>query len=148
MPFGQRVRQLRQAKGLTLRDLAPRVGIGFTYLSKVENGRLDFGDYPSEELIVRIAEALDADADELLLLAEKIPEAIRLRVIQRPDAFRRLASLDDEALDFVLSAIDGIPAHPRFSTGDRCGDGSRRGSSGGPGASLRPDRPRSPRRPR
>jgi len=119
MAFGQRVRQLRRAKGLTLRDLAPRVGIGFTYLSKVENGRLDFGDYPSEELILRIAVALDADADELLMLAEKIPEAIRLRVIQRPDAFRRLASLDDEALDFVLSAIDGIPAHPRCSTGDR-----------------------------
>ena len=148
MAFGQRVRQLRRAKGLTLRDLAPRVGIGFTYLSKVENGRLDFGDYPSEELILRIAVALDADADELLMLAEKIPEAIRLRVIQRPDAFRRLASLDDEALDIVLSAIDGISAHPRFSTGDCCGDGSRRGSQGEPDAGIRPDRPRSPRRPR
>ena len=148
MPFGQRVRQLRRAKGLTLRDLAPRVGVGFTYLSKVENGRLDFGGYPSEELIVRIAEALDADADELLLLAEKIPEAIRLRVIQRPDAFRKLAGLDDEALDLVISAIDAIPSRPRLSTGELCGDGSRHGNSGRPGEGRRPVRPRVPRRPR
>ena len=105
MPFGQRVRQLRRDKGLTLRDLAPKVGVGFTYLSKVENGRLEFGDYPSEELIVRIAEALDADAEELLLLAEKIPPAIRRRVMERPDAFRRLARLDDRTLDRLLQQV-------------------------------------------
>jgi HTH-type transcriptional regulator, competence development regulator len=105
MPFGQRVRQLRRDKGLTLRDLAAKVGVGFTYLSKVENGRLDCGDYPSEELIVRIAEALDADAEELLLLAEKIPPAIRHRVMERPDAFRRLARLDDLTLDRLLQQV-------------------------------------------
>ena len=60
MTFGQRVRQLRQAKGMTLRALAPRVGVGFTYLSKVENGELDYGDYPSEALIRKLAAALDA----------------------------------------------------------------------------------------
>ena len=103
--FGQRVRELRQAKGLSLRDLAPHVGVGFTYLSKVETGRLDFGDYPSEALIHKLAEALDGDEDELLLLAEKVPEAIRRRVIQRPDAFRRLANLTDEQIDRLLRSL-------------------------------------------
>ncbi len=41
MTFGERVRELRLAKSLTLRDLAPKVGVGFTYISKIENGRLD-----------------------------------------------------------------------------------------------------------
>ena len=41
MTFGERVRQLRLAKGWTLRDLAPAVGVGFTYISKIENGKLD-----------------------------------------------------------------------------------------------------------
>jgi transcriptional regulator with XRE-family HTH domain len=109
MTLGRRVRQLRQAKGLTLRDLAPRVGVGFTYLSKVENGRLDFGDYPSEELILKLAKALEADADELLLLAQKIPESVRKRVIQRPDVFRKLASLDDERLDKILEDLGDEP---------------------------------------
>src|SRR4051794_31093860 len=73
MRFGERVRQLRQAKKLTLRALSARIGVGFTYLSKVENERLDFADYPSDDLIVKLAAALDADADELLLMAKKIP---------------------------------------------------------------------------
>jgi transcriptional regulator with XRE-family HTH domain len=111
--FGQRVRQLRRAKGLSLRDLAPEVGVGFTYLSKVENGRLDFGDYPSEALIHRLAEALGADEDELLLLAEKVPEKIRRRVVERPEVFRKFATLDDTTLDGLLVQLGETPAPGR-----------------------------------
>ena len=64
MTFGERVRQFRHAKDWSLRDLASRVGVGFTYLSRVENERLNFGDYPSDALIHRLADALDADEDE------------------------------------------------------------------------------------
>lgn len=103
--FGQRVRELRRARGLSLRDLAPLVGVGYTYLSKVENGRLDFGDYPSDALIHRLAESLDEDEDELLLLAERIPEEIRLRVLQRPDAFRMLARCDDATLNKMIGKL-------------------------------------------
>ena len=94
MTFGKRVRQLRKAKGFTLRKLGPTVGVGFTYLSRVENGRLTYGEYPSRALIRRLAGALGADEDELLLLAGKIPEKIKQRVLERPDAFRRVAELD------------------------------------------------------
>ncbi len=104
--FGQKVRKLRQGKGLSLRELAPKVGVGFTYLSKVENGRLDFGDYPGEALIRKLARALDAEADELLLLAEKVPDRIRKRVLERPDAFGKLARLDDKALDRLMAQIE------------------------------------------
>ena len=105
MTFGERVRQLRTPKGLTLRDLASKVGVGFTYISKVENGRLDFGDFPSEALIHKLAEALDADVSELLILAKKIPDPIKRRVLERPDDFRRLAALDDRELDAVMRHI-------------------------------------------
>jgi transcriptional regulator with XRE-family HTH domain len=105
--FGQRVRQLRRQKGLSLRDLAPLVGVGFTYLSKVETGRLDFGSYPSEALIHKLAAALDADEDELMLLAEKIPRKIKTMVLQRPEAFSRLADLDGRKLDAVLRSVSG-----------------------------------------
>src|SRR5262249_62025976 len=96
MTFGERVRELRKAKNLTLRELAAKLKVNFTYLSKIENQRLSFGEYPSEDLIRKLAKALDGDVDELLLLAQKIPEDIKKRVIQRPDAFRKIARLDDE----------------------------------------------------
>lgn len=108
MTFGERIRELRQVKNLTLRDLAKKVRVTFTYLSKIENQKLSFGEYPSDDLIVKLARVLDADPDELLLLAEKIPQAIRKRVLERPDVFRRMAALDDKRLDAVVEFIDGV----------------------------------------
>ena len=107
MGFGNRLRAMRTAKGLSQRALGERVGVSFTYISKVENGKLDFGNYPSEDLICRLAAALDTDEEELLLLAEKIPEAIRRRFFERPDAFRLIARLDDQRLDRVLAFLQG-----------------------------------------
>jgi transcriptional regulator with XRE-family HTH domain len=115
MSFGKRVRQLHKAKGLTLRALAAKVGVGFTYLSRVETGNMTCGEYPSEALIHRLAETLDGDEDELLLLAEKIPERIRRRVLQRPDVFGALAGCDDRTLDKVLSQIGKTGANPRVN---------------------------------
>src|SRR4051795_2450972 len=103
MTFGQKIRALRKGQGLSQRDLAGKVKVSFTYISKIENEKLDFGDYPSVKLIRKLAKALDADPDELLILAEKIPESIRKRILQRPEAFRRLAGLDDETLDKILA---------------------------------------------
>ena len=110
MTFGERVRQLRTAKGWSLRVLAEKVIVGFTYLSRVENERLNFGDYPSDALIHRLADALEADEDELLILAKRVPERIRKRVLQRPDVFGALANCDDKTLDKVLGQIGVKPA--------------------------------------
>ena len=107
MGFGNRLRAMRTAKGLSQRALGERVGVSFTYISKVENGKLDFGNYPSEDLICRLAAALETDEEELLLMAEKIPEAIRRRFFERPDAFRLIARLDDKRLDRVLAFLQG-----------------------------------------
>jgi transcriptional regulator with XRE-family HTH domain len=106
MQFSERIRELRKAKNLSLRALAEAAGVSFTYISKIENDKLDFGDYPSEDLIGKLAAALGADKDELLLLAKKVPPEIRERLFERPDAFRKLASLDDAALDKFLQDIE------------------------------------------
>lgn len=100
--FGKRLRELRKKRGQSQKKLAELVAINFTYLSKIENERLDFAQFPSEELICKLAKALDADENELLILANKIPEQIKRRVIERPDAFRKFAVLDDETIDRIL----------------------------------------------
>jgi transcriptional regulator with XRE-family HTH domain len=105
MTFGERVRELRKSKNLTLRELAAKVKVNFTYLSKIENQKLSFGEFPSEDLIRKLAKALQGDVDELLILAEKMPEEIKKRVMERPDAFRKIAKLDDETLDKLLEDL-------------------------------------------
>src|SRR5262249_11213779 len=103
MRFGARIRELRAGKGLSQRALGAQVGVSYAYISKIENGKLDFGDFPGRALIGRLATALDADEWELLLLAEKIPEPLRRRFFERPDAFRQIAKLDDRLLDRLLA---------------------------------------------
>lgn len=100
--FGSYVRKLRKAKGFSLRELSTKVGVGHSYLCRIENGRLNYGDYPSESLIARLAEVFETDEEELLILAKKIPDWLRMRILNRPDIFLRLAALADEQLDRVL----------------------------------------------
>jgi PGF-pre-PGF domain-containing protein len=71
--FGEKLRELRTKAGMSLRELADKVNVDFTYLSKIENGVLP---PPSEKVIRLLAESLKADEDELLTLAGKIPPDI------------------------------------------------------------------------
>jgi transcriptional regulator with XRE-family HTH domain len=105
MNFGNRVRQLRKESGLTQRELADRLAVTISYVSKVENGKLHHGDFPSEKFIHKLAHELEADEDELLLLADKVPQTMRQRIQERPDAFRQFAELDDKTMDAVLGSM-------------------------------------------
>jgi transcriptional regulator with XRE-family HTH domain len=81
-PFGKRVRQLRRAKGYSQRFFAELVtnslrkdgqkSIHFSYLSKIESEDSKTG-VPSVPVILKIAEVLNSDLDELLALAGKAP---------------------------------------------------------------------------
>lgn len=71
--FGERLRQLRKEAGLSQSQLAGKVGINFTYLSKIESGAKP---PPMEKVILRLAEVLDTDSDELIALAGKVPSDI------------------------------------------------------------------------
>jgi len=41
MKFGERLRELRKEQKISQRELATRVGVDFTYLSKIENGQAE-----------------------------------------------------------------------------------------------------------
>ncbi|MBI4282896.1 MAG: helix-turn-helix domain-containing protein, partial [Chloroflexi bacterium] len=56
--FGTRLKELREQAGLSQRELADKVGVNFSYLSKIESGATP---PPSEKVILRLAEVLDAD---------------------------------------------------------------------------------------
>ena len=74
MKFGEKLRQLRQKREMTLRELADKVGVNFSYLSKVENNKLEYT--PSIDKIRALAKALEVDEIELLKLADKVPDEI------------------------------------------------------------------------
>ena len=109
MQLGQRVRELRDQQGFTQKDLGERIGVSVSYISKVENDNLHFGDYPSEKFIHKLVDELDADEDELLLLSDRVPEALRKRIRERPEVFNAVVSLDDRSLDKLVKQIGSRP---------------------------------------
>jgi transcriptional regulator with XRE-family HTH domain len=60
--LGQRIRELRDKKDLSLRDFAKKLGgLSAAHLSDIELGRR----FPSEELLAKMADALDTSVDDL-----------------------------------------------------------------------------------
>lgn len=86
--LGERVRVLRKAAGLTQRQLAAKTGVDSTYLSKIENNRLEHT--PSVRTIQSLAAAIRADELELIQLANKLPAV--LDVFAREPEARRFLS--------------------------------------------------------
>ncbi len=105
MRFGERVRQLRIQRNLTQQKLADLLGVSLSYVNKVENERLTAGDYPSEAFVHKLADALQTDEDELLMLTDRVPVVIRQRALQCPKEFMFLATLDDVLLEQVVQSI-------------------------------------------
>jgi transcriptional regulator with XRE-family HTH domain len=99
MQFGERVRELRREKRLTQQKLAERLNVSLSYVSKVENERLNAGDYPSEDFVLKLAKALDADVDELRLLTDRVPKALLRRIQEQPEVFKWIAALTDKDLE-------------------------------------------------
>ena len=60
--FGERLRELREKRGETVRSLAEQMGMSFAYLSEMERGV----KVPSLTTIIRLAIALDCKVTDLV----------------------------------------------------------------------------------
>lgn len=67
--FGNRLRKLREQRQMTLRYLADRAGLSYSFIASLEKGRYN----PSRETIFALAAALETDKNELLILAGYLP---------------------------------------------------------------------------
>jgi transcriptional regulator with XRE-family HTH domain len=81
MSFGALVRRERVAKEIGLREMAKKIGVSPTYLSKVER---DEFPPPAEDKVRKIAEIIARDADELLALAGRVASDLTDIIRQRP----------------------------------------------------------------
>jgi transcriptional regulator with XRE-family HTH domain len=112
--FGSFVRARREARRRTderfsVRQVAERIGVEPSFLSKVERGEVP---PPSEEKIVALARELDENADVLLAMAGKVSSDLQRAIRKRPELFasliRELKDLPDHAvLRLVREVRDG-----------------------------------------
>ncbi len=105
----RRERLRQEDPSYSLRQVAGRVDVQPSYLSKVERGKVP---PPSEETLRKLAAELDLDADVVLALAGKVSadlkEAIRLRPKLFADLIRTVREMPDDAvLRLVREVRDG-----------------------------------------
>lgn len=120
MTVGERIKELRKAKGFTQRQLAELTGVDFTYLSKIENDRLEHT--PSINALQNLARELDADELELITLADKMPTALR-DIAQSQEAlmfFRKASKIAKSPNDWstLSQRLDDFVREPRSSEGE------------------------------
>src|SRR5262245_44902961 len=87
--FGAFIRQEREAKGLSLRDMAKKIKVSPTFLSKVETEDWK----PGEEKLRKIAEVIGCDPDDLLARAGRIPSELSEIIKQSPHRHQMTALL-------------------------------------------------------
>jgi len=111
MEFGNYVRELREERretdrSFSVRQVAGRIGIQPSYLSKVERGEVA---PPSEATIKRLAEDLGEDPDVMLALAGKVSQELQEIIRKRPRLFasliRELKNSPDHALLRIVREV-------------------------------------------
>jgi transcriptional regulator with XRE-family HTH domain len=98
---------------MTQRELADALGLDFTYVSKIEGGRVP---PPAREKIERAVEVLKLSSEEqigLFVLAEKLPTDMEEWVTNRPETYRLYRSMrelpreeQDRLLDELIEHIE------------------------------------------
>ena len=106
---GDRIREIRQKRGLTQDQLAGRAGLSKGFLSDVENNKTDIGSMA----LLKIADVLGASVD-FLLRGDLSASSYPLKPVEIPpelsDAARESAWTYAETLE-LLKAHDSVVAY-------------------------------------
>jgi transcriptional regulator with XRE-family HTH domain len=90
--LGEAVRYLREARGLSLRELAERVGVSAPFLSDVERNRR------ATDRLEGLAQALQVSVDVLRRLDSRIPSDVRNWIVTNPGMNSLLKDLKESGL--------------------------------------------------
>jgi len=119
IPVGPRVRALREAMGLSLRDLAQRTGVSAPMLSQVERGETS----PTLAVAAKIATGLELTLSQLL----RLDEADGVTVVRRDERRGGGASNAGHTYEIVTPPLPGQRAEVS------CHVLAARAATGGPG---------------
>jgi transcriptional regulator with XRE-family HTH domain len=102
--LGERIRELREAKDLSLRELATRLGLSAAFLSDVELGRRN----PSKKVWASMAKVLDSTLEDLRTYDQRAPlEELKRLASRDPSfglAFRRIVDKQVSPEDLIRLA--------------------------------------------
>ena len=90
--FGRILKEIRKTKAISQRDLADKIDVDFSYISKIENDRLP---PPSAELIKKISAALEVSGDVLWAYSGKLDSELTSMLTSSPEAIKFMNQVRD-----------------------------------------------------
>ena len=107
--LAKRLRELRNARGLTQAAMGERIGLAHTYISRIEHGKI----IPQLPLLEKLANVLEVELYQLFLFggaqpeAPKLPETIPDGAQERSllQAFREMSREDRSVLLFMARKL-------------------------------------------
>lgn len=81
--LGQRIRELREEKDLSLREFAKQLGLSAPFVSDIELGRR----FPSDDVFEKMAEVLGVSTDELRSYDTRVPVSELKKLAQSSPAY-------------------------------------------------------------
>ena len=112
--FGQKLREYRRSAGISQRELAKQIDVDFSYISKIENGRLP---PPAADTIVKICRVLEVESEDLFALTGKIPSKVQESLSGSKAAQQFLGeaqrlSLTDEEWEKMVKSLHDLRKRP------------------------------------
>lgn len=104
--FAKTIQNKRKEKEYTLEELARKLGVGKSYLSKLENDRVPA---PSKDLIKKISEVLFLDYEQLSIMAGRITDSMKQGLdFKKVELFRAMKDkkISDEDYEKIKKIID------------------------------------------
>jgi len=104
MGFGERLKELRETKGISKTDLANKISLHYTQIGRYERNEAN----PSADMLKKLANELDVTTDYLMNgttndLADELINDKNLI-----NQFKKIAQLSDENKKVVVSLIDAF----------------------------------------
>lgn len=104
LSLGEKIKQLRQEKGLSQMLLEKKSGVNSKLLSKYENGRI----IPTADTLRKIAEGLDISADYLIFDNAPKNGLSRINDLDLFEKFMEVERMDAENRTMIKSLIDAV----------------------------------------
>ncbi len=108
MKFNEKIKALRKAANMSQQELAEKLHIHVTHLSKMENGHL----MPSIDIVQRLMKVFTISADQLLNEDEKTVVDIKNSELNEQIAL--ISQLDEEERNALIKIINSMLTKKRM----------------------------------
>ena len=114
--LGERIREIRQSRSLTIRELASQAEISINALSLIENGKTS----PSVNTLRQIARALQVPMTRFFQPVMDEKSIVFTKASSRPKAMTKVALMEYLSKDLTGNVVDAlvINAHPNMNSGN------------------------------